>query len=140
MRILNRFILGLLVVVQSLPGLAAMPCAPMAGGDFDVRLTASARPTVCLCCAGGDESTGAACSTGGSAAVCQCGEPRRDGPQAPPVDSKSQPLHEALATLTALIGCHPPEPMPAMAKGAGAEGLPHRPANSIQSLLCVWVV
>jgi len=139
MQIFTRVILALILVMQSLPGLTVAQCAAMGGAGSDGQLSKSVHPTACPCCSGGDDSAGAACPTGDRTSVCHCGEPRQDEPKTPPTDSKGQ-FHQLLVILPALIGFLPPEPMPTMAMGSAADPSPHRPTNSIQSLLCVWIV
>lgn len=135
MQIVTRLILALLFVVQSLPGLTAIQCVPT-GGSVSV---ASTHPGACPCCSGGDDGSGASCPTGDRVSICHCGEPQQDEPKTPPTESKSQ-FHQLLVVLPALIGFLPLEPMPTLAMCSTADPLPHRPTNSIQSLLCVWIV
>ena len=139
MQLLTRLILVAMLVVQSMLGLNAVQCEGMTATGSVGQLSASGQSKACPHCSG-ESTESATCSTGDSVSVCHCGEPRQDEPKTPPSDSKGQQVQQLLVILPALMGFLPPEPMPTPAVWTSTDPSPHRPTNSIQSLLCVWVV
>ncbi|MCC6661534.1 MAG: hypothetical protein IT437_11685 [Phycisphaerales bacterium] len=142
MAVVTRLILALMLAVQSLPGLAVERCAEMTLGmgmsAVDATATDnSARP----CCSGGKgEPTGSACTNSDAVTVCKCGTPRPEQPKAPPSDSRTDQVQLAAAILPGFLG-FAFEAVDQPAPGVGWLGAPpKRSANSVQSVLCVWVV
>ncbi|MEK6700689.1 MAG: hypothetical protein AABZ53_00355, partial [Planctomycetota bacterium] len=72
--------------------------------------------------------------------TCCCGEPARDQPQAPPVDSKGKALEQLLGYLPAATCVWRLEPAPTATSPIRVEQTARWVADSIQSLLCVWVM
>lgn len=135
MSVAVRVILALMLVVQSLPGMAVERCEAMAR----CRGTAAAHQATaedddCPCC------SPRGCSDRDAVIACRCGTPRPEQPKAPPSESKTRLVQFDAAIVAAVVGCSSDAAgEPALHRGRlGA--LPQRPANSIQSVLCVWVV
>lgn len=138
----TRIILAFMLVVQSLPGVSVERCAEMARGMGMSAVDAVATDTsACLCCAGRKgETSGSACTNSDAVTACKCGMPQPEQPKAPPSDSRTEQVQLAVAVLPAFLGfVFESADRPAPSVGwLGAP--PKRPANSVQSVLCVWVV
>ena len=142
MAVVTRLILALLLVVQSLPGVSVERCAEMARGTgMSAVDTAATDTSACSCCAGRKgETSGSACSNSDAVTACKCGMPQPEQPKAPPSDSRTEQVQLAVAILPAFLGFvfeAVDRPVPSVG-WLGAP--PKRPANSVQSVLCVWVV
>ena len=142
MAVVTRLILALMLVLQSLPGLTVERCAEMTPGTgmsaVDVTPTDN---SACPCCSGRKgEPSGSACSNSDAVTVCKCGMPQPEQPKAPPSDSRTEQVQLAVAILPAFLG-FVFEAVDRPAPSVGWLGAPpKRPANSVQSVLCVWVV
>ena len=138
----TRIILAFMLVVQSLPGVSVERCAEMARGMGMSAVDAVATDTsACLCCAGRKgETSGSACTNSDAVTACKCGMPQPEQPKAPPSDSRTEQVQLAVAVLPAFLGfVFESADRPAPSVGwLGAP--PKRPANSVQSVWCVWVV
>ncbi|MBL8762173.1 MAG: hypothetical protein JNL50_12815 [Phycisphaerae bacterium] len=141
-----RLILAFLLVLRSLPGIAAGPCTPISGGMMS--------PPVPLAIANGEaESCGATCpccvdsvpaepASGGDEGIraCRCELSQSQptpSPQTPPTNPSGErvPL-SALPLSVANLGV--PGPSAAAPRVNRLMGAPKRSGNSIQSVLCVW--
>lgn len=111
----------------------------MVGGALSEGATAS-RPLACSCCSSDADTAMAACAPREVARACCCGEPLPDQPQTPPGDSKNKVLEQLLAYLPAMTWAVRSEPEPAVDVSRLAEPAAHLSADSLQSLLCVWVM
>lgn len=142
MAVVTRIILALMLVVQSLPGVAVERCAEMSRGTRMSAVDAVATDSsACPCCSGRNgESSGSACRNSDAVTACKCGMPQPEQPKAPPSDSKTEQVQLAVAILPVFLGFDfEAVNRPALSLGwLGAP--PKRPANSVQSVLCVWVV
>lgn len=142
MALVTRLILALALVVQSMPGLAVERCAEMtrvAGSGSGQP--AMAAEDACPCCSGRSrDGSGTTCTNSDGVSVCKCGMPRSEQPVTPPSDSKTGQVQFAVAILTTFPGVTFAEAgapsLPARSLGAA----PRRSANSVQSVLCVWIV
>lgn len=142
MALVTRLILAIMLVVQSLPGIAVERCAEMTGGiRAGAVQDASADEAACPCCAGAArDKSGPACANSDAVTACKCGMPQPEQPKAPPSDSRTEQVQLAVAILPAFLGFvfeAVDRPVPSVG-WLGAP--PKRPANSVQSVLCVWVV
>lgn len=142
MALVTRLILALMFVVQSLPGVAVERCAEMTRGVGAPAVQAeSADESSCPCCSGAARGkAGPACTNSDAVTACRCGMPQPEQPKAPPSEPKTEQVQFALAILPAFLGFMFEEidqPTPPVGWLGAA---PKRPANSIQSVLCVWVV
>lgn len=131
--------IALVLVLQSLAGIGAPWCAAMSGGALNEGAAAS-RPLACSCCSSDAGTASATCAPREMARACCCGEPLPEQPQTPPGDSKNKVLEHLLACLPAAAWGVRIEPEPAVEVSRLAEAAAHLPANSLQSLLCVWVM
>lgn len=142
MAVVTRLILALMLVVQSLPGLAVERCAELARGTgMSAVDTTETENSACPCCSGRKGvPAGSGCSNSDAVTVCKCGMPQPEQPKAPPSDSRTEQVQLAVAMLPGFLGFV----FEAVDQPAPSEGLlgapPKRPANSVQSVLCVWVV
>jgi hypothetical protein len=66
--------------------------------------------------------------------------PQPEQPKAPPSDPKTEQVQFAVAILPAFLGYTFEEVGQPTPSGGWLGAAPKRPANSIQSVLCVWVV
>lgn len=142
MVVVTRLILALMFVVQSLPGVGVERCAEMIRGVGAVAVQAdSADESSCRCCWGDARgAAGPACGKSDAVGGCVCGMPRPEQPKAPPSEPKSEQVRFALAILPAFLGFMFEGVARAAPPVCWLGAAPKRRANSIQSVLCVWVV
>jgi hypothetical protein len=142
MALLTRLILALTLVVQSLPGIAVERCAEMTRATRIASAQSDMGDEVpCACCSGkASEKSAPACPKSDATTACKCGMPQPEQPKAPPSDSKTEQVQFAVAVLPAFLGFlfEPVDQPTPHVSWLGAS--PKRPGNSIQSVLCVWVV
>lgn len=138
---ITRLILAFMLMVQSLPGVAGEWCAEMYGssGTKSVQTVLSDEVPACECCVRGGMGTGA-CTNSDASFACRCGLPQPELPKGPPSDPKSERLQFVAVVLPALLTLTHPQPVRLPARWSLISVSPKRPANSIQSVLCVWVV
>jgi len=137
MAVVTRLILAFVLVVQSLPGIAVERCAEM--GSRATAVTVSQDDEACPCCTklGSGKSE---CSNGDGTSVCRCGMPKPEEPKTPPSEPKVERVQFLAAVLPTILSLTLPEPVPAQVHWDRLGGAAKRPTNSIQSVLCVWVV
>jgi len=142
MALVTRLILALMLVVQSLPGFAVERCAEMKGGaETTLGQAAMADEAACPCCSGGAvEKSGTACGNRDAVTLCKCGTPRPEQPKAPPSEPKVERTQLLAVVLPTVLSFALTEPVPAQFHWDRLGGAAKRPTNSIQSVLCVWVV
>lgn len=138
MSLLIRLILACLFVVQTLPGFAVGSCAAASTGGASERGAASDAVAVCPCCSAADEKP-ATCADGSAAAACCCANAQPEQPKAPASDSKTDRLQLTAVAIQAFFASRLPESRPDSLRADHRSSTPKRPANPIQSVLCVWV-
>lgn len=82
----------------------------------------------------------ASCPTGDKLVACRCGMSPPEEPRTPPPSPKSEQTHQFVALLPILLTVLPPKPFVLEQRWTSPPGPPKQSADSIQSLLCVWVV
>ena len=133
----HPLILALALAIQSSPGLRVASCAMM-GGEMGEACSASAGPALpCSCCMGGAEEAGMPAA---EEDACCCGEPEQDEPRAPARESRNSPVESLWTAPPVIIGILPLGGEASRVGWVVRDPVPHRPANSIQSLLCVWMI
>ncbi|MFO0833754.1 MAG: hypothetical protein U0638_02195 [Phycisphaerales bacterium] len=137
MAVVTRLILVLMLVVQSLPGIAVERCAEMSSRAKVV--SDSQDDEACPCCtkSGSGKSE---CTNGDAVSVCRCGMPKPEEPKSPPAEPKIERVQLFAAVLPTILSFSLPEPVPAQVRWDRVGGAAKRPTNSIQSVLCVWMV
>lgn len=129
---LARAMLIAALLLQSLMGLSIASCEPsLPAGPMCVlpRVPASTpAKAICPCCA--DKPMQACC----------CGDSKPEPTQTPSPEPTSSRAQQFLAIVPALTGLLPSLSQPAQRSWPSADARPCAPTNSIQSLLCVWVV
>lgn len=142
MALVTRLILALMLVVQSLPGMAVERCAEMtSGAGSTVARTAMTDDEACPCCSGrAVEKSGSECTNRDAVTACKCGMPQPEQPKTPPSEPKVERVQFLAAVLPTILSFTLPEPVPAQVHWDRLGGAAKRPTNSIQSVLCVWVV
>lgn len=137
MAVVARLILVLLLVMQSLPGVAVARCAQMTPGT-EVVETEAVIAAACQCCSVEAEDD-ASCVNSDTVTACKCGEPRPE-PKAPASDPNTERVQLVFAVLPAVLSFtvdrvdQPRRPVSRFGL------MPKLPANSIQSVLCVWIM
>jgi hypothetical protein len=66
--------------------------------------------------------------------------PQPEQPNTPPLEPKLERVQFIAAVLPTIFSFKLPEPVPAQVRWGRVGGAAKRPTNSIQSVLCVWVV
>ncbi len=138
MAFMSRIILGLLLLLQSFPGLTAGNCAIVTPGLSEAFAIASADDNSPSTCCGGLMM--AACPAGGPAIACECDMRQDETPRIPFLPPTTESAHQFVAPLPTRLTSVEVEPPSTIQRPTHAAGRPKRSANSIQSLLCVWVV
>lgn len=138
MSLLIRLILACLFVVQTLPGFAVGSCAAASTGGASERVAASDAIAVCPCCSAGDEKP-ATCTDGAATAACCCAGAQPEQPKAPASDTKTDRLQLTALAIQAFFVARLPEARPDSPRADQCSSAPKRPANPIQSVLCVWM-
>ncbi|MBS0197363.1 MAG: hypothetical protein JSR77_11460 [Planctomycetes bacterium] len=133
-----RIILILSLLLQSIPGLSAQRCAEMVQADAQIAPADDDAP--CPCCQGDDQAITPACPEGAKTITCCCCMPRHEEPRTPPADPKTEQTHQFVALLPVLVSLLRPEPPVLAQRWTSPAGPPMRSADSMHSLLCVWVV
>lgn len=82
----------------------------------------------------------ASCPTGDKFVACRCGMSQPDEPRTPPSNPKAEQTHQFVALLPILLAVLPKAPVVLAQRWTSSSGSPKQSADSIQSLLCVWVV
>lgn len=127
-----RVLLIASLLLQSLLGISVMTCEPAVSGGFVCQPGRVTVPTpakaACPCCA--DKPM----------AACCCDDSKPERPQTPPAEPSSTRAQQFLAIVPALVGVLPSLSQPAERSRPIASARPCGPTNSIQSLLCVWVI
>lgn len=139
MNFLVRLILVFATVVQAIPGLTAGRCAGM-GGTMSMMQSGADEAAGCPCCAADAQSDASECPTAGAVLSCTCGQPQRSEPAAPVSDQRVEQIQALLVVLPTLAEIVASDVAPTPMSRSFTDPSPHRPANSIQSLLCVWVM
>lgn len=138
MSVLIRIILVLALLVQTVPGLAAPACAGMEQSGKTAG-TVARSDEECPCCVVDDPAT-ASCPVVADTAVCRCGEVSSQEQTPPQSDPRSEQVRQLLVPIPGAFET----PVPVVTKEAArrpcSDPAPHRTSNTIQSLLCVWVV
>lgn len=137
MAIISRIILVLSMLMQSLPGLTTLNCAEMMPGTAAPTNAGGSR---CSCCRAGDGAMTASCPTGDKFVACRCGMSQPAEPRTPPSNPKTAQTHQFVALLPILLTVLPSKPFVLEQRWTSPPGPPKQSADSIQSLLCVWVV
>ncbi|MCC6970618.1 MAG: hypothetical protein IT434_10400 [Phycisphaerales bacterium] len=145
---LTRLILALSLVVQSLPGIGFARCAQMAiGADQVVRVgmisacgpASEIDQSSCPCC--DESSTGSPAGLeGGAADSCRCDVGRPEQPITPPAEPTLERTQLVAVVLPSLLSLARPAHVGAHSGLGRPDGSPKRAANSIQSVLCVWLM
>lgn len=139
MALLGRLILALVLALHSLPVAAGARCARMdSGTGLGVPEPLAPDESVCPCCASG-AGDASGCSEEGAGPACRCGTAQPEQPKAPPTESRPE-----VAPFVAVMPPGPCAAHPDRALGRApfdrVASAPLRPGNSIQSLLCVWMM
>lgn len=141
MSILIRAILIASLLLQSLPGLVMQRCVAMP--DVKALVAAGhAANAKCACCGDSDDASAVECPLAKSGYVgCNCKSPQPEDPKAPPSDhQKSQQIEQLFPAAAPAITILLPEPLPLLVRWTASEPPKRSGSNSIQSLLCVWVM
>lgn len=134
---MSRIILVVSLLLQSLPGLTTLNCAEMWPGTASGAMAGGSK---CSCCRVGGGTMKGACPTGDKFVACRCGMSQPEEPRTPPPNPKTALTHQFIALLPILLSVLPPKPFVLERQWTSRSGPPKQSANSIQSLLCVWVV
>jgi len=138
MAIFLRIILVLAFALQSASGLATVNCGVAMPKESEALADASAAVDAsCACC---DGSMAAGCPTGDRVIACRCGRPQDENPRIPALPSTTQTTPQFVAPPSVLLTCLVAEHPSPLQRPTSAAGRPKRSGNSIQSLLCTWVV
>lgn len=133
MFVVARVLLIASLLLQSLLGASAAACGSALSGQAGVcqanqPATPSNTKAPCPCCA--DKPI----------AACCCGDSEPEHPQTPPSEPTSNRAQQFLAIVPTLVGLLPSLIRPAERAWPLASAQRFCPTNSIQSLLCVWVI
>jgi hypothetical protein len=142
MSVLARLILAFSLLIQSFPGLTIICCAGAGAGACPDDAAAEMRSAnACRCCCSDDESAVADGPVAGKSASCRCcGLPQAPKPAPIPTTPKSDRLEQFLPFVSVVVGILPPEPASFGAPWRSLDRPTCRSSNSMQSILCVWMV
>lgn len=146
MALIARVILALILVLQSLPGIAGEPCSATAGRGMSLAerstgggVAAGTVEGVCPCCVAG-VSERPACEMGDEVVACRCELTQPERTQSPPPNQPNVRFQVTLAILPSMLGLAPANAAALRSDAACYLISPKRLANSIQSVLCMWTV
>lgn len=144
MALISRVILALLLVLQTLPGIAGDPCSAMRGVALPEQPASSdmvveSSEGVCPCCVA-STSDRPACGTGDEVAACRCELTRPERTQSPTPNQPGVRFQSTLAILPSMLDLKPLNTAVWRSDAPRGQFAPKRVANSIQSVLCMWTV
>lgn len=136
MFVVARVLLIASLLLQSLMGISAVTCEPAFRGEFVCQPGRISEPT------SGPKSTQVACPCCADKPMtaCCCGDSKPEHPQTPPAEPSSNRAQQFLAIVPTLVGLLPSLSQPAERAWPRAYSQRCCPTNSVQSLLCVWVI